>query len=419
MEHLAQLKNLNNSFMNPPLDDMRKDLVKKLKDINKDIKDFNDFMQAKSYNKKNKDKTELDRYEHMIDEICKALAASGVVDMYLGNKEKYFEDLQSVLKSDIGKDVLMDPFLKGSFKVLAEKLGRLLNPKEDDDPIEEVENLDRHVKQYQPTFDADFMEFVGTNNAILYSVTCDVTESTEATLKELSFKLCKDGHVYFGLSKENVVADTVVDGDVNETELDVKSVNILLASLKPIPEFEEKQIQPDEFLLLVATNEYSLIYSDSYISMDGLKRIFATRDKDTTQEFVEMIDMISKKKGAHFYRAVYAYTENFAELSEDNIPNILKGIVKSGEDYVGGNVSTYVDKHGKKIREKSDGVMATFALNGSVGNIAIISYWMSVEPIEQAIPQFDRDAYVWTEIDVTEFLANVRNVGELDTDCMR
>lgn len=232
----------------------------------------------------------------------------------------------------------------------------------------------------------------------LCSLTVNATgHDPETLLKSIVYTLCAKNYLFLGAVKYD--NDTISNDQNNMT--------VLVASLQmldQICDYEQNTITVDEFLAHVDSGNFKPVYVDNFISLHSLKRLFITKNRDTTQEFRELLSVLQNRHGVHFYVADYIDMSSFNSLPEENLPNVLKGIVKSGEDYT------------SPSKEHPHGVLVSFQMNGTVGNLQVKSYWLSVEPIESCVPQFDRETFNWIQITAEEYLTNMKQQGELYTE---
>lgn len=405
-----EMADLFEEFIESPETGMFKDLIDLFKTVDKNIKGFNEFLQAKAYKKRYPDRDDKQRYDDMITTSMNYIRDTNSIDKYLLNSVVFFESLIYFLASDEVYETTSEPFLKGSFKTICEKVARIFKPKDDDEPYVGFSAVLNNVKQYSLTFPENFRRVFSKPECRLYSVTTDVTNiiDSESLLKSLIYTLCGKNFVFLAAVKgvdDAVTVDTVTDPETTETTS--KIMTVLVASLVPIVEYEQSSISAitvDDFLSQIDTGSFKPVYIDNFISLHSLKRLFVAKNKDTTQEFTELLNVLGSRHGAHFYVADYVDMSSFNLLPEDNLPNVLKGIVKSGEDYAGPS------------KEHPHGVLASFQMNGSTGDLQIKSYWLSVEPIEDCVPQFDREAFNWTPITAEEYLTHMKLQGELCTE---
>lgn len=396
----TDLAQLFGEFTEGPEISMFKDLTDQFKTIDKNIKGFNEFLQAKAYKKKYPDRNDKQRYDDMIATSVGHIGSTNSIDKYLSNKTAFFESLTYFLQSDEVYETTSEPFLKGSFKAICEKVGRIFKPKDDDDPYEGLCAVLTHIKQYSLTFPDNFRRMFSDPTCGLYLITLSTINiaDPEITLKSFIYNLCNKGYNFLA-AVLSATDEIVVDND--------NMMTILVASvepIKPVQEYKQNSITVDSFLEQIDTGNFKPVYVDNYVSLHSLKRLFVAKDVDTTNEFTELLSVLNCRHGTHYYEANYVDMSSFNLLSEDNIPNVLKGIVKSGEDYAGPS------------REHPHGVLASFQMNGQTGNLQIKSYWLSVEPIESCVPQFDRDAFNWTQITNSDYLLHMKQQGELYTE---
>lgn len=71
---------------------------------------------------------------------------------YLSNKTEFFDTLINFLISDEVYETTSESFLKGSFKTVSEKIGRIFKPKDDDEPYTGFSEVLNNIKQYSLTF---------------------------------------------------------------------------------------------------------------------------------------------------------------------------------------------------------------------------------------------------------------------------
>lgn len=399
----SQIDNLFKEFIESPETLMFKELSDVFKTVDKNIKGFNDFLQTKAYKKKYPERNDRDRYNDMITNCMNFVRDTNALDKYLSNKALFFDSLIDFLTGDEVYESISESFLKGSFKSISEKVNRIFKPKEDDEPYSGFSTVLKNVKQYSLTFPESFQRVFSNPECQLYSVQIDVTDQTdpENAVKSIVYTLCNQKCSFFAVVNGH---DTPVDGAVDTTVDEKKYITMMIASSCQLSQYESNIVPMDLFLELITNGEYEAVYIDNYVSLHSLKRLFVAKDRDTTAEFAELLEVLSNRHSTYFYEANYIDLSSFNLLSEDNLPNILKGIVKSGEDYVGGS------------KEHPHGVLASFQLNGEAGNLSIKSFWLSVEPIEDCVPQFDRDAFTWTQITNVDYMTYAKQPGSMYTE---
>ncbi len=374
---MEQINKLNTDFSTPCNTVVYKEVGSQLKTIGNKL---STFMQVKSYRKLFPENStdQKNRYAHMMQEICDKIKESTKVNEFLTDVDNFFNALYTFLTDDDIYDLSEDAFSKGSFKNVGEKINKLINPKKDDDPCEELENVSKYIFQYQPRFENLFKEFVETNSAYVYSVVLPIDNTYNNTMKKLVFGLCKLNIVYFGLSREN--EDTV---------------QVLIASISPIEEYEQNMCNTSTFIDLASVENTEIIKVTTYVSLDTVKSAFKSESEDLNN----ILKITGDICDFHYYSTIYKNPSDYDEISEMNLPNILKGLVKSTENYM-------------------KNMMTLFLLHGDPGNIVIEGYWLVKGDIHDAMSEFDRDAYTWTEISIDEYQQCIKNKGSLDTQCM-
>jgi hypothetical protein len=392
-----------NEFTKSSEDETYKVLIEKFKGCDKSIQGFNEFMQSKAYKKKFPDATDYDRYVGMIQKCLSSIAESGVLDKYLINSQQFFIALDTFLQSDDVYETLSEPFGKGSFKTVGEKFARIIKPKEDDDSYTGFGEVSKWIKQYSLKFVDQFSAEFSKPNRYLYMMDVDVTGLTDPEERVKS--------IVYALYDENILFFATAKGLDDETNT---SITLLLSTSHDMSEkYSVNSLDLASFVALLESNEYKPVYIDNYISMPTLKRLFIAKDRDTSQQIKQLLSVIKKRHGLHTYEAKYIDTSGYNHLTEDNFPNILKGIVSSGAEYVDKLPKNH---YHAKDKDHPHGVLATFQLNGSAGNLEIMSYWVTVEPVEICVPDFDREPFEWKEISVDEYFANMKVQGTLATE---
>lgn len=382
---MASIQQLAKEFNTSCFAPLCKDLMSQFKTCDKLIKGFNTFMQAKQYNKTHQGASVSDRYNDMIQTICTQISESNKLEQYLINKQLFFDSFLQFIQSEEVYDIVQDLFTKGSFQKMCEKLNRIMNPKKDDEPFEKVSNLEQYVKQYSVNFETTFRETQEQNNMQLYSISYTDLPSIEIDnkLKSLVYKLSDQNVDFFAVY-------------LDRTENDVNNLQILLMSNKELSEYTNT-ISCEDFLKNVSENSYNFLSADMFISLTALKRLFFSKSNMIDSSDFNALFNVLNNEDVHFYSTKYSDPSSFSHLTEDSLPNILKGIAKNADSF-------------------SKNILAVMNLNGSPGNVEIIGYWMSIGPVEDNISQFDRDAYDWTEITYHDFNNNLYSRGSICTE---
>ncbi len=393
-----------NEFTSPSDEVMYKLLVEQFKGSDKAIKGFGEFLQAKAYKKRYPDATDEQRYSDMIRSCLKHINESGSLDNYLVNKQLFFDALGTFLQGEDVYATVSESFLKGSFKAVGEKIGRILKPKDDDDPYSGFSEVERYVKQYSLNFISLFTNTFSKNGCNLYSIDFDITglENPEDLVKQFVLDMCANDYLFFG----------TVKGITEDSKLNTV-MTIMIATTSEVQKYSQNKILMSDFIVKLESNEYEPIYIDNFVSMGAIKKLFTVKNKDTFQEMMDLLTNVKKRHGIYFYMADYIDMSGFNGLIEDNIPNILKGLVASTEDYASGLAKDHPHSKGKV---HPHGVLISFQLNGTVGNLQIKSWWASIEPIEDCVPDFDREAFNWTSVSIEEYVKNMKVRGELATE---
>lgn len=382
-------------YVNSPSEELYRSIVDKFKTLDKTIPDFSKFLQAKQYKKNFPSATDQDRYNNMISECVKYLSSSGSFDKYLSNKEEFFSQLDTFLSSEEIYETTSESFLKGSFKLFSEKIGRIFKPKDDDDPYLGFNEVHRLVKPYGLKFIEMFTETFSKEGCKMYMLesALENPDVTEDHVKAFVYKMCNDNYSFFSTYRQC------------ETETNT-TLKILVACASEITEYRHLEVSLDNFIKTLESEKYEPIYVDAFISMNSLKRLFVVKSRDTTNEIVELLNLLKRCLGLHLYQTKYKDVSSFNSLPEENLPNVLKGIVSGGKDYA----------EGKFNKKYPHGVLATFQLNGTVGNLEILGFWASIDPIELCVPEFDMEAFDWVEISLEEYVSKMKEQGSLFTE---
>lgn len=386
-------------------EEMYKLLVETLKGADKVIRGFNEFLQAKAYRKRYPDATDEMRYGDMIASCMRYLSDTNLLDKYLVNKQMFFDALGTFLSGPDAQEHIYELFLKGSFKAIAEKVGRILKPKEDDDPCPGLDVVSKYVKQYGLDFIDKFVSVFSKPNCNFYSVKIEIFGLDDPTilLKELVYTLCAKDYLFFAIVK-----------GINDDPSLNTVMEVLIAMSGTIPEYDSNVLSLMDFVKCVESNEYEPVYIENYISMLALKKLFTVKDRDTTTEMAILLTLIEKSYGLYLYEANYVDMSGFNNLTENYLPNVLKGVIKCGEEWVDGPRKG--QENSVPSKEFPHGVLATFQLNGTPGDLKIKSFWLTFDPVECCVPEFDREPFDWNLITLDEYLPNMKKQGDLCTE---
>lgn len=385
--------NVFNEYVRSETKELNKSFCNQFKTCDKTIKNFNNFFQKKFYENKNLDSSDMARYTDMITCCVNQIASSESLNKYLSSPKDFYESMILFLTSEEVYSIVSEFFEKKSFKLIGEKITRIFNPKEDDEPLDGMENVTQWIKSYGSNFIDMFNCTFSKCESYIYTFAIGMTKNDDSheILKTLVHDLCEKERLYFGAFVEIIVND-------------VNTLKILLASPNEMTELSKFRVDVFTAIFELQTLKYNPIFVNNFVSMHALKKAFVSKTS-TVEDVVNLLNLLKKQYGLYFYEATYVDMSSFNTLQEYNLPNILKGIVKNAEDYVSGLSKQY-----------PYGVLATLQLNGQVGNLQIKSYWVSVDPIENCVPQFDREAFNWRSIELDEFVSKMKTEGELFTE---
>lgn len=354
---------------------MSKDLMIALKAVKKNVLDS--FLVVKNYKKTKPDASDEERYTDLVNAVIENVKIDSVLDKYLLNSSDFYLSFTMFLQSEVVFSVIQDEFKKGVYPKMIDKINRMFNPKDEDDQPISIFDVLVHVKQYSTTFEPLLTDF--STNGFLYRKLY-LTNEHQSILceKDFVFNFCKKGYDYFGISR-----------DLDE------GLIVYIASKTEIKEFKDDSTNIDTFLKEVRTGLYNLISIDNHISLETLKRIYASK-KNSFDEFEKILELLEGRKQVKYYKTIYKTPSDYSHISEDNLVNILKGVAKSMEDF-------------------TKNIFSLMQLDGKVGNVILNGYWLTIGDIENCLPEFDRDGYYWEFITKEQFLEGMKLQGNIDT----
>ena len=394
-QQVVTTQSLSKEFTTSCFTPMAKEMVAVLRTADKGVPNFQNFTNAKKYLKDHAGATDTDRYNDLIATIFQFVSDSGKVDHYLLDKTTFFTSLTEFIQSDEIFEVVSDLFTKGQYAKIVDKINRILNPdtKKDDEVYEAITDLNPLVQQYSMSFE-DTLKSFSESGGHLYSQLYMLSESetSEDIVKSVVYELCKGVHDFFGIYKEETDHVKVFVASVRPLALDCT----LSCDLPIADNFAPTDLT--EFTTAVKTNLFEVISPDTFVSLMALKKIFVTRSNvNRFVDFSQMLEMVSGRTPLSFYKASYVENANFAEIKEESLPNILKGVLQGFE-------------------EQAKNALTVFVLDGSAGNLVLTSYWLTKGSIESVVKSdFDREAYTWETITAEQFVGSMDVQGSVDT----
>lgn len=364
---MATVQDLNDAFSQSCVKDLNKEIGKLLGTADKKVKNFNAFLQKKQYKKIDPEADDRARYTAMMEAIVNFASTDGSLDSMLRDKDAYFRGVTALLISNGAFDIFSENFNKGSFKALSAQLNRFFNPKKDEDTLEDVETLNDYVKPYAKNF-SDLLH--NANGLHLY---CNLTLSSDK-IEQSAMDLILAGVSVFSICTTD---DNCKSLWVTDTEIDGKSGGFISTNA-------------DDFMTNI-DNETFELNPIHCVGLDTVKRDFKNGKYDL---FVSHSTVLSKSTNLRCYRADYKRSSDFNDISEERMWNAVNGIAQSYEP----------------LKKK---VFASFVFNGEVGNVSVVTYWLTTDSISKVMEADDVEVFDWNEITIHELVDHMKETGTL------
>jgi len=361
------------------VNDLNKSLGKLFNGASKGVKDIQAYFAAKQFKKKFNEGnpcTDKDRYNALMEALITFVANDTSNDAYFTNKDKYFEDLLTLFKSDDVFELFEDDFNK-SFKGLVVRLNRFFNPKDrEKDTVEELDNLSQHVRSYNPQFSENLKT---ADDVYFYQYT---TESTDpyGDSEVMGIRLLKEGLSVLGL---------VLDSSTSMCN----AMWILSGELGD--EFTNDgftKVDYECFMKHIDSETYEL-NRIHFVSLDTLKRDFMSSSFDT---FASHAEMMSGQ--LNFYAGNYKFASDFNSVTGERLSNSVNGFPQSFADF-------------------AKNTFAVFLFNGSAGDVQIQSYWLMKGSLKDVMSDRE-DSFEWTTLSLEEFSSKMQDKGSIGTSML-
>jgi hypothetical protein len=389
---------LQNSFTNSSFPNAAKALSKLINNGQKGIGDA-----LRPCFKKNKGKSKADpggelrgRYNMLAKELLAYVEADTTMDPFLRNKEQFVAGLGTFLSSDSTYELVKVDFGSGSYKKVASQLSKLIKVEEGTYEYAAIASFANHIKPYA----LDFSDQVTAAPVKLY-----VSALPFADTEVEALKLKKSG----------------IDVMVIHTDPDEEDFSSLWV-LSTATEHEAfKELRPEEFMATLDARVYAL-HAVHFVVFDTLKRDF---NANKFNVFTLHADVVDATTPLRFYKGTYTTSEDYNGHDETQLGNTVLGFPQRFE-----YAKAYKNAANKTVYND---VLATFVFDGAVGSVAVTSYWMTTQPIEEVVVPRDEmgelpadlkeevdgdgnrvlENFSWTSITLPEFVTALQDKGQV------
>ena len=327
-----------------------KELSRLLKELpNKDLQGFFNAKPVKGQPKL----SDEERFEQLITYMC--VQVGDQLNSTLLDPERFKTILPTVLKHDS----VREGFRK-SVTLLKTAIGRLLNPKDDDDDDGEspLDSLKETILPYSVTFLEELSTIYAISGGQCYH------RHIERIDADPDYSTMIDAVIPL---MQNLIFSFIVD-DVDLYVLNASNVSDDL--LSPV-QFE----QVWDYLRIGRNLTPNPIY---YTTLDTVKRKFFNADQ-SPQEFMKYLQLLMSLSPVYQTCGRYLRSDDFP-TDPDQLNNTVMCFPKAFEDH-------------------AKWALTIFVFDLEVNPHTLMSYWLTTRPIPELLDSFDQEAFEWSDTD--------------------
>lgn len=326
------------------------------------------FMNTKEYKTKVPTSTNNSRFNDLVTELITLVKENGLLNQFINNNQ-FYETLLIFMKNQY--DNLSDTFLKGSYSKMIDTFNRIINPKKNDEDDEDdpLDELKVYIKNYSP----EIINHI-SNFKLYFREISDDTDDYNDIYVKIMIDFYEKGISVFGIySNKKSLWCFIDDNQIDKSQF--------------------TNISVDKFMECLQKDTY-IMNSVHYTTLDTIKRDYIAKSFDLIKIHIKMIPSLK------FYEGLYKNNDDMNELNELQLRNTIQGFPNGFDDDVSKNC------------------MVIFKFNGYIGNLDLVSYWITKKPIENILNNNDLNAFIWKDIDETMFISNIMSSSTIGTSCL-